>query len=201
MKIKQFPKNAKGLKTIAENYASAIVRRGRKATDTEFLAHIWAENSAFFVRNGQNFLMLRKCGGIFVASHFCPATIKGGYSLISNILKNKLPIVFCVPSDLAKNLKKIGFVQLPQWTRKIAISKGMPEEKEILVPKYLVKIAWGFLRNIDNEISKSQEKIESFIVSNPRKKNKGLTTKQARIAKMKRQSQKFNPTIGDFWNK
>lgn len=149
MKIERFPLNADRdvMVGIAEQYASAIVRRGREATDPEFLGNIWAECGAHFVRHGRSFLVLYKVGEIFVASHFAPETIRGGYSLLRKIAEAGLPICFAVPSDLAKDLARLGWVRLPGWANKIAAEKGLPEGKEILLPRHMLKLAWSLFRS------------------------------------------------------
>lgn len=149
MKIERFPLNAdrETMVGIAEQYASAIVRRGREATDPEFLGNVWAECGAYFVRDGRNFLVLYRVGEIFIASHFAPETIRGGYNLLRKIAGAGLPICFAVPDDLAKDLSRMGWVRLPAWANKIATSKGLPEGKEILVPRQLIRSAWSAFRS------------------------------------------------------
>lgn len=146
--IKQFPFNAppKSIERIAEQYASAIVRRGREATNPDFLAYVWRTNCAHFVRQGRNFLILRKVGQIYVATHFAPHTLKGGHRLLKAVKDAGLPICFAVPDDLAQNLSRIGWVSLPDWANKLAVKKGLPDEKKILVPSGLVKTAWKIFR-------------------------------------------------------
>lgn len=149
MKVERFPLNAdRGVMVgIAEQYASAIVRRGREATSPEFLGNIWAECGAHFVRDGQNFLILYRVGEIYIASHFAPETIRGGYNLLRKTCEAGLPICFAVPADLARDLARMGWVRLPAWANKIAASKGIPEGKEILIPRNLLKLAWSSLRS------------------------------------------------------
>jgi hypothetical protein len=149
MNIERFPLNAdrETMVAIARQYATAIVRRGREATDPEFLGHIWAESGAHFVRDGRNFLVLYKVGEIFIASHFAPETIRGGYNLLSKVAAAGLPICFAVPADLAKDLARMGWVRLPGWANKIAAGKGLPEGKEILIPRHLLKLAWSLFRS------------------------------------------------------
>lgn len=149
MKIERFPLNAdrEVMVGIAEQYASAIVRRGRAATDPEFLGHVWAECGAHFVRDGKNFLVLYKVGEIFIASHFAPETIRGGHRLLKKVADAGLPICFAVPADLARDLARMGWVRLPAWANKIAAAKGLPEGKEILIPRQLLKLAWGIFRS------------------------------------------------------
>ena len=149
MGIERFPLNAdrEAMVGIAEQYASAIVRRGRVATDPEFLGNIWAECGAHFVRDGRNFLVLYKVGEIFIASHFAPETLRGGYNLLRKIAEAGLPICFAVPADLAMDLARMGWVRLPGWANKIATAKGLPEGKEILIPRQLIKLAWSIFRS------------------------------------------------------
>ena len=132
---------------IAEQYASAIIRRGRNATCPDFLGNIWAECGAHFVRDGRNFIILYKVGEIYIASHFAPETIRGGFRLLQKVAAARLPICFAVPCDIAKDLARIGWVRLPGWANKIAVSKGLPEGKEILVPRQLLKLAWSAFRS------------------------------------------------------
>jgi len=149
MTIERFPLNAdrETMVGIARQYAAAIVRRGREATDPEFLGNIWAECGAHFVRDGRNFLILYRVGEIFIASHFAPETIRGGYNLLRKIAEAGLPICFAVPADLARDLARMGWVRLPAWANKIAAAKGLPEGKEILLPRHLLKLAWQVFRS------------------------------------------------------
>ena len=147
--IERFPLNADRqiMVGIAEQYASAIVRRGREATDPEFLGEIWAECGAHFVRDGRNFLVLYKVGEIFIASHFARETMRGGYNLLRKISEAGLPICFAVPADLARDLARMGWVRLPGWANKIATAKGLPEGKQILIPSGILKMAWSAFRS------------------------------------------------------
>jgi hypothetical protein len=147
--IERFPANAdrRVMVGIAQQYAAAIIRRGREATDPEFLGNIWAECGAYFVRDGQNFLILYRVGEIYVASHFAPETIRGGYRLLRKIAEAGLPICFAVPADLALDLARLGWVRLPAWANKIATAQGLPEGKEILIPRHLLKLAWSVFRS------------------------------------------------------
>jgi len=149
MKIERFPLNAdrEVMVGVAEQYASAIVRRGREATDPEFLGNIWAECGAHFVRDGRNFLVLYKVGEIYIASHFAPETIRGGFRLLQKVAEAGLPICFAVPADLAENLARLGWVRLPAWANKIAADKGLPAGKDILIPRQLLKLAWKVFRS------------------------------------------------------
>jgi hypothetical protein len=149
MKINRFPLNANRevMVRIAQQYAAAIMRRGREATDPEFLGNIWAESGAYFVRDGMNFLILYRAGDIYVASHFAPETIRGGYRLLRKVAEAGVPVCFAVPADLAKDLARMGWVRLPAWANKIARAKGLPEEKEILIPRRLIKLAWSTFRS------------------------------------------------------
>jgi len=149
MIIQRFPSNAdrEVMVSIAEQYAAAMVRRGREATDPEFLANVWAECGARFVRYGQNFLVLYKVGEIYIASHFAPETIRGGYKLIRKVAAAGLPICFAVPADLARDLARMGWVRLPGWANKLAAAKGLPDGKEILIPRHLLKLAWSLFRS------------------------------------------------------
>lgn len=149
MKIERFPLNANRdvMIDIAEQYATAIARRGREATDPEFLGHVWAECGAYFARDGRNFLILYKVGEIFIASHFAPETMRGGYNLLRKVAEAGLPICFAVPADLAKDLARMGWVRLPAWANKLATAKGLPEGKEILIPRHLLKLAWTVFRS------------------------------------------------------
>lgn len=159
MEINRFPANAdrEVMLAIAENYAAAIVRRGREATDSEFLAHVWAECGAYYVAKEDNFLILYKVGEIFIASHFAPATVKGGVRLLQAVEASGLPIVFAVPEDLARNLKALGWKQLPKFARVLAAEKGLPDEKEILVPAGLVKRAWTLFKSFGDVFAKRDQ--------------------------------------------
>jgi hypothetical protein len=149
MKINRFPLNANRevMVRIAQQYAAAIMRRGREATDPEFLGNVWAECGAHFVRDGMNFLILYRVGDIYVASHFAPETIRGGYRLLRKVAEAGVPVCFAVPADLAKDLARMGWVRLPDWATKIARAKGLPEDKEILIPRRLIKLAWSAFRS------------------------------------------------------
>ena len=179
IEIRRFPTNSKfnDLLKIAENYEAAIERRGRWATDPEFLASIWKQHGSFFVRKGQNFIMLRKLGDVYVASHFAPSTMKGGVKLLKEIKASGLPIVFAVPEDLAKNLDSLGWIRLPKWAMKLLHKNGVPEEKVVLIPKGFIKKAWELFRNRDyyNHLDMDAEEpteVINFRRKRPRKKPK-----------------------------
>lgn len=57
--------------------------------------------------------------GVFVASHFAPATRKGGVEMLQKAAESATPFVFCVPRNLARQLVRLGFidtgVEIPQW--------------------------------------------------------------------------------------
>ena len=153
MEIRRFPANAprKGMLKIARQYAAAIVRRGREATTPEFLADVWRCNGASFVRQGQNFLILHELGnsGWYVASHFAPASIRGGYELLRAVRAANLPIIFTVPDDLARDLARIGWKKIPAWARAIADARGLICGKEILIPAGMMTAAWKTARAFD----------------------------------------------------
>lgn len=153
LKINRFPVNApqRAMRKIARQYANAIVRRGREATNHTFLADVWTSNCAHFIRDGHNYLIVHPLGKskVYVASHFAPKTLRGGHRLLQKIKEAKLPIIFTVPEDLAANLEKLGWKRLPNWARKMADKHGLPADKEILVPSGLVKIAWEIARKFN----------------------------------------------------
>lgn len=147
--IKHFPENSpmRTMAAIGAQYAAAIERRGRTATDTDFLISIWRNYGSAFVRLGKNFLILAQVGGgIHVATHFAPATLPGGYRLIKAVVAAKLPIVFAVTEDLAVNLERLGYVRAPKWVATQATQKGMPSGKVILLPKGLLGLLWALIK-------------------------------------------------------
>jgi len=126
---RRLPANApiKMVRRIARQYERAITRRGRQATDPLWLAGIWKDFGSYFVRDGQNFLMVRPLAGFFVASHFAPKNIRGGYRLLLKV--KRLPVVFTVPSDLGADLKRMGYIRVPLTNAEL---KDL--NKEVYVP-------------------------------------------------------------------
>lgn len=190
--IRSFPCNApeKAMLRIARQYASAIVRRGRQATTPEFLAGVWRDNGASFVRLGRNFLILHQLGnsGWYVASHFAPATLRGGYELLRAIRKSNLPIIFTVPDDLARDLERIGWKKIPVWARAIADARGLLCGKEILIPAGMMTAAWKTARAFDWTTLYSGETAASSVYNLRTRPPKGPAYTPPKRA-----------TIGDFW--
>ena len=143
--VRQFPvdSNVERLEKIGQNYAKAMSRReGRTVTSPAFLADTWQRNSANFLRHKDNFLMLRQMGpNSYVASHFAPATIRGGRDLIKKSLSDKANIVFAVPEDLQRDLGRLGYKPIPKLANRAFHKLGMPEEKGIMVQSNLKGLA------------------------------------------------------------
>ena len=191
MEIRNFPSNAprKGMIKIARQYARAIVRRGREATDPGFLADVWRCNGASFVRQGQNFLILHQLGqsGWYVASHFAPASIRGGYELLRAVREAGLPVIFTVPDDLARDLARIGWKKIPAWARAIADARGLICGKEILIPGGMMAAAWKTARAFDWH-SLYADNRPAQPIYNLRTRDRGPAYTPPKRA-----------TIGDFW--
>jgi len=152
VEIKRLPVNAPygALIKVAKRYAVAIERRGRFATDIDFLANVWRENGAGYVRQGRNWLIVHELvSGWYVASHFAPDTLKGGYKLLKSVHKSGLRVVFTVPEDLAVDLERIGWVRLPSWAATIASKLGLPYGKVLLTPKGMLLAALAVARSIE----------------------------------------------------
>lgn len=190
--IRSFPCNApeKAMLRIARQYASAIVRRGRAATTPEFLADIWRCNGASFVRHGQNFLIIHELGnsGWYVASHFCPASIRGGYELLREVMSSRLPVIFTVPEDLARNLERLGWKRIPAWAKTLADRQGLIAGKEILVPAGMLAWAWKTARRFHWGGLYSQQETPIHRACNLRVRERGPAYTPPKRA-----------TIGDFW--
>ena len=122
--IRKLPHNApqRAMRAVARRYAAAIERRGRPATTPQWLADVWRYNCASYVRMGRNWLMLHALSnsGWYVASHFAPDTLRGGYRLLAGVRESRLPVVFTVPEDLAADLERVGWKRLPSWAATIA---------------------------------------------------------------------------------
>lgn len=176
MEIRRFPRNARyaDMLRIGLQYEAAIVRRGREATDPEWLAGLWRDVGACFVRKGKNFLLLRKLGPVYVASHFAPETLRGGYRLLKAVAESGLPICFAVPDDLAVDLERLGWKRLPGWANGLLRSKGMPVEKTVLVPVGLLKLVWQLMRSKDwyTELDSGMEPAQVVKVVRYRKKKR-----------------------------
>lgn len=119
---------------IAKQYEQAIERRGRVATDPEMLADVWRGNSGYFLRHKNNFLMLRKIGpNSYAATHFAPATLRGGRDLMHKALNDSSNIVFTVPEDLQKDLARVGYKPVPSVANALLQRLGMPDNKGMMV--------------------------------------------------------------------
>jgi hypothetical protein len=56
--------------------------------------------------------------GVFVVSHFAPKNRKEGVALLIEAYASDVPFVVCVPSNLARQLQRLGFThkgEIPQW--------------------------------------------------------------------------------------
>lgn len=191
MQIRSFPSNSptRAMRKVARQYAAAIIRRGRQATDHTFLADVWAMYGAEFIRDGKNYIVLKSLAdtGWYVASHFAPCTLMGGYRLIKKAREADLPIIFTVPEDLALNLERLGWKRIPEWARRLV--PGLPEDKVVLLPAGMMGRAWKIVRDFawNNLYGQGDN---SWIADCPRGRKKPRGIKRA---------PKKPVTLADFW--
>jgi len=194
--IRKLPHNApqRAMRAVARRYAAAIERRGRQATTPQWLADVWRYNCASYVRMGRNWLMLHALSnsGWYVASHFAPDTLRGGYRLLAGVRESRLPVVFTVPEDLAADLERVGWKRLPSWAATIAGKLGLPAGKILLVPTGMMVAALTAAKRVDwrNLYASDEEWSGMYCACNRRKRTRGpaYTPNQKPIA-----------TIADVW--
>lgn len=76
--------------------------------------------------------------GIFVVSHFAPASRKGGVEMLKAGARAGFPVIFAVPDNLAQQLVRLGYrnteVTIPQWfageyvTKTVVVNQAATKE-------------------------------------------------------------------------
>jgi hypothetical protein len=97
-------------------YAKAMQRRDRESLEEDRFINHFLETSFdptfAFGSKEKGFLLGYQKYGVFIPTHFAPATLRGGYDLMKNLGQSKdVPACVSITDDLAQTLSK-----MPSWT-------------------------------------------------------------------------------------
>lgn len=198
MAIRRFPSNT-SLRTydrIWLNYARAITRRGREATDQQFLTGKWAQVSPFFIRHRQSYLLGVMVGGLFIPTHFSPSSLRSGYELIEKCKAEK--VIFAVTPDLVQDLTRMGFWKVPGFVMKIADWLGFSTRKSIAVSP---AVSWLDLHQLltCGDYWNKRDQSPAPVVKNLRRRVYVLRQVPSRLIKVR--WERSRPTLADVWPK
>jgi hypothetical protein len=179
MQIKRFPAHAsmRDMRRIGRQYESAMARR-REPTDPEFLAYVWREYGALHVRSGRNFLMLHRCGRVFIPSHIAPVSLRGGAELLREVYASRLPVFFAVTGDLVSPLERIGWRRLPSWIQRIMDGRLSVSGKIFLRPSIMACLRALFPIAIEQPCS--QKRFRTY-PKGPKRSAPSIGTKLANV--------------------
>lgn len=127
---------------VRDNYEAAMSKRSDYLC-SDLAAHL-SNHGVRFCRDHEEGSALVGCRyiaeelGVFVVSHFAPATRKGGVEMLKAASKQGTPFVFCVPENLASQLVRLGFwdtkIDIPQWfagkyvQKRVVVNKATTQE-------------------------------------------------------------------------
>ena len=102
-------------KKIDQYYWSAMSRH--ETYHGNVAGHIWAETT-FVYRDEGSFLVGQYIGDVFVASHFCPKSMRSGARMLKNLACSNHPVVLCPKQWMEDQLVRLGWMcvgHVPQW--------------------------------------------------------------------------------------